>query len=241
MKIPRWTYSHEMLRRGILFFLLSFGCTTPTLFAQEATQAISASVGFIENSQIFTSPQSPDPVDRQQSTNLGGTLAYGISYRVRLLPQVDVQLHGEYVRTRSETRDRVGTLIENGYDVGLMEVSGMFLLPFSTERFEMYVGGGAGGYYARRSYSVASVSSETASSMPAFGIHVLLGAEYLLTSRIGIRADVVFRDPQMSVENRFSQSSVQANGLVYTLETDPFLSHVNLNGNVYALGLSWHF
>jgi hypothetical protein len=230
-----------MLRRGICFLLFPLFCCCPELFAQANTQAFSVSVGFIENSQIFTSPQSPDPVERQQSTNLGGTLSYGCSYRVRLHSQVHLQLHGEYVRARSAARDRVGTLSENGYDIGLMELSGMFTLPFSTERFEMYVGGGAGGYYARRSFIVASVSAETVSSVPAFGIHILIGAEYMLTKNLGLRADVVFRDPQMSVENRFSQSSVQANGLIYALETEPFLSHVNLNGNMYALGLSWHF
>jgi len=209
--------------------------------AQEFQHALSVSTGIIENAQIFVSPQSPDPVERQRTTNIGSAVAYGASYRYRLYPSVTLQLHGEFVHERSEKNDPVGTRIINGYDVWLTELSGMFTLPFSTERFSMYVGGGAGVYVGRRSYAVANISSETVSSIPAFGIHILVGAEYYILPKIGLRADVIFRDPQMSVENRFPQESVLSHGVRYSLDTEPFLSHVNLNGNVYSLGISWHF
>lgn len=241
MPIPRWSHTFFVLRRGIFLSILLTLFSQSALLSQPLRHAVSLSAGLIEDSRIFVSPQSPDAVERQRTTNLGATTGYGGSYRYRLWPSVAVQLHGEFVHERSGAQDLAGTRIENGFDIWLMELSGMFSLPFSSERFEMYVGGGAGVYVGRRSYAVAGVASETASSLPAFGIHILVGAEYLVTSQLGLRADVVFRDPQMSVENRFRQSAVQANGVTYALDTEPFLSHVNLNGNVYSLGVSWHF
>jgi hypothetical protein len=239
MQIPRWSHTDTVLRRGIFFFL--FLLLPAGLLSQSRQHALSVSVGFIEDSRIFVSPQSPDPVERQTTTNLGSTASYGASYRYRLNHSVTLQLHGEYVHERSETPDLAGTHIKNGYDIWLMEVSGMFSLPFSSDRFTMYVGGGTGLYVGRRSYAVAEAASETVSSLPAFGIHILVGAEYMFLPQVGVRADVVFRDPQISVENRFRQSSVRSNGVEYPLSKNPFLSHVNLNGNVYSLGISWHF
>ncbi|MCB2203596.1 hypothetical protein KQI65_02515 [bacterium] len=247
MRIPRWKYTTVTKHRGMLFFILIPLLVSGVATAQEGTDAqhrlhsLSFFGGIVEDSQIFLSPQSPDPVERQANTDIGSTFGYGLSYRYRLFSTVALQLHGEYVHARSSYRDQVGTKIENGYDVWIAEVSGMFMLPFSSRRFEMFVGAGAGMYVGRRVYVIADVSSETASSLPAFGIHVLVGAEYLLTDHLGLRADIVFRDPQMSVENRFPLSTVQSNGVAYPLETSPFLSHVNLNGNVYAIGISWHF
>ncbi|MDT8322469.1 MAG: hypothetical protein RRA94_00040 [Bacteroidota bacterium] len=241
MQIPRWSHTYTVLRRGIFLSVLLILPCREALVSQPRLHAISVSAGLIEDSRIFVSPQSPDPVERQRTTNLGATTGYGASYRYRLYQSVTLQLHGEFVHTRSSSRDLAGTRMENGFDIWLLEVAGMFSLPFSSDRFEMYVGGGAGVYVGRRSYAVADAISETVSAVPAFGIHILVGAEYLLTRHLGIRADVVFRDPQMSVENRFRQSSVTANGIVYELGTAPFLSHVNLNGNIYSLGVSWHF
>ncbi len=239
MNIPRWSHTLSVLRRGIFIFLLLL--PSAMLHTQSHRHALSVSVGLIEDSRIFVSPQSPDPVERQTTTNLGSTTSYGGSYRYLLFPSVTLQLHGEYVHERSESTDLAGTRIQNGFDIWLAEASGIFSLPFSSDRFIMYVGGGAGFYIGRRSYAVADAAAETVSSVPAFGIHILVGAEYMVLPRVGIRADVVFRDPQISVENRFRQSSVRANGVEYPLSTDPFLSHVNLNGNVYSLGVSWHF
>ena len=239
MNIPRWKYSQTILRRGMFFFLLCI--ITGTALGQEFQHAISISGGWMEDSRIFISPQSPDPVSRQSSTDVGGNIAWSASYRMHITPTVLLQLHGEYVHAHLSEADQVGTIIENGYDVELVECSGVFTLPFSSERFSMFIGGGIGAYFGHRVYSIAGVSAETVSSTPAFGIHVLVGAEYLLTRQLGVRADIRFRDPQMSVENRFPQSSVLSNGVEYPLESAPFLSYINLNGNVYSLGLSWHF
>lgn len=236
MKSPRVKYAGTALLRGLFLFLLA-----ASLQAQTHDHSVSFSVGYLDASQIFLYPQSSDPVQRDETADIGGTLCYSGGYRFTLHPSVALQLHAEFASARSSRRDQVGTVVENGFNVWLLEANAVFMLPFSTRRFQMYVGGGGGMYNGRRVHSIAGIPAETVKSTPAVGIHVLVGAEYFLTEQLAARADIIFRDPQISVENRFPQKSVLSNGVEYPLRDDPFLSHINLNGNVYSLGFSWYF
>ncbi|PLX31625.1 MAG: hypothetical protein C0600_05085 [Ignavibacteria bacterium] len=236
MKHPRWNTAIQALLRGC-FVILLFS----SAHAQNPDHSITISTGYLEASRIFLYPQSPDPLRRQVSEDLGSTVSFSASYRYRLYAPIAFQVRGEFAGNDLEMRDQVGTPISHGYEVWIIEAEATFSLPFSTQRFDMYVGGGAGMYVGSRRYAIAGVEAESSSSQPAFGIHVIVGAEYLLTEQLGLRADVLFRDPQMSVENRFSQSSVVSRGIEYPLQNSPFLSHINLNGNVYAIGISWHY
>lgn len=234
---PRLKQTFRALLRGLFFFMLF----PAVAWAQPSAHSAFVSLGYLDASQIFLSPQSSDPVTRNETADIGGSFSYGGGYRFEVIPSVLLQLHGEFVSAEHRATDQVGTVLSNAYDVWLIEASAAFSLPFSGKTFNMYVGGGGGFYFGTRAYSVAGVQSETVSRAPAFGMHILLGAEYLLTEHLGLRADIVFRDPQISVENRFRQPSVRSKGVDYPLDEEPFESYINLNGNVYALGLSWHF
>ena len=233
---PRVKYAGTALLRGLVLFLLAV-----PLEAQTRDHSAFLSVGYLDASQIFLYPQSSDPVQRDQTADIGGSFCYAGGYRLTLYPSVALQLHAEFVSARSSRRDQVGTVVDNGFDVWLLEANAVFTLPFSTRRFQMYVGGGGGMYFGRRLHSIAGIQAETVTSTPAFGIHVLVGAEYFLTERLAARTDIIFRDPQISVENRFPQKSVMSHGVEYPLRDEPFLSYINLNGNVYSLGLAWYF
>ncbi|MFA6233598.1 MAG: hypothetical protein WC824_05330 [Bacteroidota bacterium] len=236
MKHPRWLTLFTALLRGCLFFLLSAHAVS-----QRADNSIAIYGSFNDDGQIFLYPQSPDPMLRQQTKSIGG--AYGISaaWRYRLFPTVALDVRGEYVSLEEEQLDPVATEFTHGFHVVLIQGSALFSLPFSSERFEMYVGGGVGVYGGSRVYSVAGIEAEHVSAAPAIGIHVLVGAEFLITAGFGVRFETLFRDPQMGVENRFPQSSVVSHGVTYHLQTETFRSNINLNGNVYSLGLCCYF
>lgn len=236
MTSPRVNSAGTALLRGLFLFLLA-----ASLQAQTRDHSAFFSVGYLDASRIFLYPQSSDPVQRDETTDIGGSVCYAGGYRYTLHPSVALQLHAEFVSAHSSTRDHVGTIEVNGFDVWLLEANAVFTLPFTTRHFQMYVGGGGGMYLGQRMHSVAGVSAETVAATPAFGIHILVGAEYLLTEHLAARADIIFRDPMISVENRFPQEHVFSNGVEYPLRNDPFLSHINLNGNVYSLGLAWYF
>ncbi|MBE0645966.1 MAG: outer membrane beta-barrel protein [Bacteroidetes bacterium] len=236
MKHPRWMPLFSALLRGCLFFLLA-----ASAFAQRTDHSVAIYGGFIDDAQIFLSPQSPDPVQRQQTRNVGASYSGAVSWRYRINPTLALQLRGEYLVNETENVDAVGTMNVDGFHLAMFESSALFSLPFSTRRFDMYVGGGVGLYGGKRVYSIAGSEAEHISGTPAFGIHVLLGAEYLFAAGFALRFEVLFRDPQMGVENRFTQPSVTSHGVTYPLQTEPFRSNINLNGNVYALGLCYYF
>lgn len=236
MTHPRRKPFFAALLRGCLFFLL-----TLTVYGQRGDHSVAVYGSMNENAQIFSHPNSPDPILRQQTEILGSVLGAAADWRYRIYPSISLNLRGEYVAMEHETTDPVGTPITRGLRVYVFEGSALFSLPFSSERFDMYVGGGLGLYSGERVYAVAEIQAEHVSASPAVGIQVIVGAEYLLAVGIGIRFELLFRDPQMSVENRFPRSSVTSHGVTYPLSTDPFRSNVNLNGNVYSLGLFYSF
>jgi hypothetical protein len=235
MKHPQRKPLFTALHWGCLIFLLSTGA-----FSQRTDNSVTIYAGFNDGGQIFISPQSPDPVQRQQTYSIGGAYCISAAWRYRLFSTVSLELRGEYVSHEEVDIDPIGTPFKHGFRVALLHSSALFSLPFSGERFEMYVGGGVGLFGGQRIYSVAGIEAERISTVPAFGIHVLVGAEYLITAGFGIRFETLFRDPQMSAENRFDQNSVVSQGVTYRLQTNVFRSNINLNGNVYSVGLSWY-
>jgi hypothetical protein len=236
MKHPRWKPFIAALLRGCLFFLL-----TVTAYSQRGDHSVALYGSLNEHAQIFSQPNSPDPLLRQRAVVLGSVFSAAADWRYRIYPSINLNLRGEFIAMETETADPIGTAITHGLRVYVLEGSALFSLPFTSKRFDMYVGGGLGLYSGERMYAVADVSAEHVSASPALGIQVVVGAEYLILVGLGVRFELLFRDPQMSVENRFPRSSVISHGVTYPLSTEPFRSNINLNGNVYSLGLFYTF
>lgn len=236
MTHPRWQHFSTVLLRGCLFFLL-----TVTVTAQRDGHSVAFYAGFNDHGRIFPYPQSPDHAQRLYSEDLSTAWSTALSWRYHFAPSVALNVRGDFVSAIDEETDQVGSRHVRGFRFLLLESSILFSLPFSTARFDSYIGGGAGVYTGRRVYSVAGIEARHVSADPAVGIQVLIGAEYLLSDFFGLRLEVVFRDPQIGVENRFPQSSVTSGGIEYPLQTEPFRSNINLNGNAYTLGVCYLF
>lgn len=237
MSHPRRMSFPAALLRGCLLLLMLW----TTVSAQRGVHSITLHANLNDDARIFPAPNAPDPVLRNQSEALGSAFSAAVSWRSRIWRTVRVDLRGEYVSHDKVSSDPVGTPITNGLRVLLLEGSALFALPFSSARFEMYVGGGIGVSTGQRRYAIAAIESQSVSSTPALGMQVILGAEYLIFDALGMRFELLFRDPQMSVENRFPTDTVVANGVRYHLATTPFRSNINLNGNVYSLGIFYCF
>lgn len=254
MKHPRRKLFPKALLRGCFFSaLLSILCLpvlVQTASSQEAESrnavlrldhSLTVFAGLNEDAQVFLSPQSPDPVLRQWTEALGSVWSAALSYRYRVIPTLTLDARGEFVSISRETSDAIGTPIVHGMQAMLFHASALFSLPFSSRRFESYVGGGLGVHVGRRKYGVGGVMAEHVSGTPSIGLHVTVGAEYVIAAGMGLRFEAMFRDPSMAVENRFNQASILVNGVDYPLQTQPFRSNVNLNGNVYSLGIFTSF
>ena len=236
MHRPRITLT-RWLFRGLLVISVPL-----TVVAQNVeSNAFSVSCSYVAESQIFTSPASPDPAQRTLTTEIDASSSYSFQYRRELLHSLFLETSLEYTSGEASWHDQFGTELSDGYDAYIVELSGLFALPFSGRIMRVYVGGGGGLYFGTRSLSLASAKAESIGGSPSFGIHVLFGMEWWVLSDLSLRGDIRFRDPQISVENQFNQSSVESNGVEYPLPVRPFPGDININGNVYSIGLMYYF
>jgi opacity protein-like surface antigen len=178
--------------------------------------------------------------DKYFSYNFG----YGLD--VRMLAFSDDILIGVNIE-KIKTLGQTTMVYENGFSHNIpvtegfvvypLELSGYFVIPFSSEDARVYLGGGVGWYFGERIYSIASAKAATINSPSGFGIHVLTGADVRITSKIAVRGELKFRDPQFDSVNRFEESSTTYNGLKIPLDPSSSTTRVNLNGITYGLGL----
>jgi hypothetical protein len=172
---------------------------------------------------------------------------FGFGLDVRMLALSDDILIGvniEKIKTLDQTTKLVygnglsyNIPVAEGFVVYPLELSGYFVIPFSSEYAQVYLGGGVGWYFGERIYSIANAQAATLNSPSGFGIHVLTGADVRITSKIAVRGELKFRDPQFDSVNRFQELSTTYNGLKILLDPSSSKTRVNLNGITYGLGL----
>ena len=211
------------------------------LFGQPSAHSLTLFGTTISESRIYLSPQAFDQSERNRVYDFGGLTTVSFAYRHQLSSSSLLQFRAEYLNNQEQILDQIGTPLRHGYEAAALEASALFQLPLGGDAFRLCMGGGGGFYLATRMYSVAGVDAGIVRSIPAVDIHVLISAEYFFSDSFSLKADVLFRDPVINTENAFPVSSVTANGFDYPLKTEPFRSTVNLNGNVYMLGLGWYF
>jgi hypothetical protein len=235
MSTPAQHARFACLCLGVFLFLPLLSC------AQPAPHSLILFGTVVADSRVFLTPHSPALSDRNRTFDFGSTATASLAYRYQLSTTTLLQFRGEYIDLLDQSLDAVGTPFGQGFESLSLETSVMFQLPIGGHSFRMCIGGGGGVYAAARSYSVAGIDAETMRIIPAVDIHVLLSVEYFFVDSFSLRADVLFRDPQISAENAFPVDAVTANDITYPLKNEPFRSTINLNGNVYLLGFCWYF
>lgn len=233
---PSVTWFAAALHAGVLLAGVLLVCSTP-LAAQELTMHAS----YVSGSRIFTAPRAVDAVERNGTNDFPSSFSAGMGVRLAVSTSTAVEISLEYAPMERRFADYHGTPFRDGYDVVGLELAGLFTLPLSSRSLQMYVGGGAGLYAGTRSLAVAGVSARSIMQPPSFGILTLIGVRYAFLPPLAATLEWRFRNPQLTAENVYDQSSVTANGVTYPLPTDPFVSRVNLNGNVFRLGVGWTF
>ncbi|MCZ7557434.1 MAG: hypothetical protein M5R41_13625 [Bacteroidia bacterium] len=235
MRTPRLIESIAFLCLGVSLFFPRVSLSQPT------SRSISLYGTVIEGSRIYLYPQSSDATIRNSTFDFSAASSVSLAYRLQLSSSTLLQCRGEYFSVSDHQTDAVGTPTRHGFDSFALETSLLFQLPFGGEIIRMCIGGGGGVYAAVREYSIATVQAESQRLIPTLDIHILLSLEWFLYRNLSLQGEVLFRDPQISVENAFPQDRVLNNGIEYPLQQVPFRSAVNLNGNVYLLGLCLYF
>jgi hypothetical protein len=232
-----------MERRLMVLTIPVFLAAVPAR-AQDGGLSVVLKGNYTTSAQIFPNPNASDPFARSQSFSLEDFLGGGVEVRYRIPGStlafgvsVD-RIAAETQRVISSTTGR-GVPVDDGYSAIPVELTGYFIIPVSTEQVGIFMGGGAGVYFGRRTYRVAGVEAPVVSTSPGFGIHVLAGLSYSFTEWFSLVGEMKFRDLQFTSSNAFSVPRITYNGAVITVGQDPFASRVNTDGIVFQLGAAY--
>lgn len=223
-----------------LFFL-----TAAESAAQDRIRTLSVKGMYTSSSRLFPTPEAADEIARHRYNSLDHIFGYGADIRYGL-PNINVilGLTVEYLEksgdffTQYERNDEtflVPTI--DGYHILPVELTGYFLIPISSERIQFYIGGGVGVYFGRRMYEIGDARSESLERSVYPGIHVLSGLDYYFHPRIGLRAEMKFRDPDIETRNRFTEDSVVYEGEQFNLPDGDVPSRINVDGIAFSLAL----
>ncbi|MDP4117237.1 MAG: hypothetical protein Q8903_13960 [Bacteroidota bacterium] len=232
----------------LLFILFA---VTLNMYCQYDGNKFSISVNgvYTTSSKIYLHPDSPDETIRNNSFETGSFYNPAVEIRYRPFENVILGLNidyiskeaaGSYITVYSGIRT-VSIEVKDGFKVIPVELSVYYLMPFSTESFKMYFGGGAGYYFGSQIRKFGDADISTTSRKFAYGIQALVGTDFMLFNNISIRGEMKFRDPQFKVTSRYNKTSIKYNSTVVTLPYNSFDSKINIDGLSFILGLAYHF
>ncbi|TAK57550.1 MAG: hypothetical protein EPO24_09785 [Bacteroidetes bacterium] len=215
------------------------------LHAQERSYTVSIHGSITTSSRLFFNPYDADEISRNQSLPINGVWGIGIDFRRTLKGNsLYIGLSAEYlkVRERLEIQDSNGAIViaDDGYVAFPVELTGYFCIPFNSESFRMYMGGGVGAYFGERLYAYASFVSQVVERKPGFGIHVLSGFEVDLLPFLVLRSEVKFREVQFESTNVFPQPTY-VSGTPLPNDNLPFRSRISIDGILVNAGIAYRF
>ena len=204
---------------------------------------------YTTSAKIFLYPNSSDVVLRNTSFPLQDIFNPGLYFKYKLSDDIIIGLNSEIMTKTAVgpnltvfSGNRTVTInVTDGFKLIPIELSVYYLLPFSLERYKFSMGGGIAYYYGKhiRNFGDAGVISKETNI--AYGIHVSVSMDYLLTDKIIIHCGMKFRDPQFTVKNTYTKQTVNYNGSILDLAQDSFVSKINVDGVTFDLGLAYSF
>jgi len=230
--------------RRVVWVVIAVLAGTGSLQSQPEGLSLVVKGTYTTSSEIFPNPSSPDPVRRSQSFLIDGFLGTGLEIRYRIPGTLlAVGASAEYQRATLTTdiavafRDDIP--VQDGYWAVPLELTGYFIVPFSTRVVQVYMGGGMGVYLGERTYELAGVTAPVVATTSGFGIHVVAGVGYALTEHLSLIGGMKFRDLQFTSSNAFPRATLTYNGAVINVGSSAFESHIHTDGIVFQLGASY--
>lgn len=211
-------------------------------FASEGITTVTLRANLTTSSQLYTNPDSPDPIERTAFTLLENQFGGGIEVKYTF-PESNLamSISADYIQAASSGQTPGRVPYEDGYHVIPVELTAYFIIPISGPSVQVFMGGGAGAYVGERTYSLAGVEAVPVDARTGFGIHVLGGASYRISDLVSITGEMKFRDLQFDATNAFTTPRIVYNGRVIEVGTEPFHSTIQTDGIVLHLGVAISF
>jgi outer membrane protein W len=131
--------------------------------------------------------------------------------------------------------------VEDGFKLIPFELSAYYLLPFSSDNFRLYMGGGIAYYYGEHIRKVSDVQVSNLSRDFAYGIQCSVSSDYMLYKYLSLRAEMKFRDPEFEVTSGYNKQAFTFQDQAVYIPQKSFISKINVDGITFLFGLAFHF
>jgi len=211
--------------------------------------SITLNTVYTTSAKIYLDPNSADEVLRDNAFPLQGIVSPQVEVRYRISDDIILGLSTEYMKATSSGENltafsglsTVSILLQDGFLLIPIEFSGYYLIPFSTDNFKFLMGGGMGYYFGSQIRKFGDVEVTNVKRPAAYGIHVIVTMDYLITDNFSVRGEMKFRDPQFEVTSQYTKTDVNYNGSIIHLGQKEFDSKINVDGVSFIFGLTFHF
>lgn len=226
----------------VIFLLLSL-----PLYSQYDGKKFGITLNYVytATSKLYLQPNSSDPIIRGTHENLDDIWSYSGEIGYRIFEDIVIGLGAEYVEKTFTNRNMnlggTRAAMKDGYKVIPIELTVYYTLPFSTEFFKFFMGGGGGFYLGEHIRKLGNVTVSNESKKVGFGIHVAVGMDYIAHKYFAVRAQMRFRNPEFEMKNKYSGNLVDYEGRTFLLSSDTFNSKVNLDGITFVIGVLFQF
>ncbi|HVO75901.1 MAG TPA: hypothetical protein VMT35_17895 [Ignavibacteriaceae bacterium] len=236
-----------IIKKGLILIILF----SSVIFPQYNGKNFSISVDgvYTTSAKIYLNPNSSDATIRNQSFLIEDIFNPGLDFRYRLTEPLIIGLNVEYMTKTSVgpnlrlfSGSSITTVnVEDGFNLIPIEASVYYLLPFSTELFKFFMGGGMGYYYGEQIRKFGDVNVENAERKTAYGIHVSISMDYVINNFVAVKTEMKFRDPQFTVKSRYTKEFANYHGEVFRVPQESFDSKINVDGVTFVLGAVFLF
>jgi outer membrane protein W len=226
---------------SVIFFLcLSF------IYAQnEYSTNISLNFNYTTTAQLYLQPFSSDQFLRTKSIELNNINSYSLEINHKIFEDIFLGLSAEYSKINYSNNNfnlsGERATSNDGFTFIPIELTIYYYLPFSTESFKFFMGGGGALYFGKFYRTLGDLTINSKMNKSSFGIHVAIGMDYFFYNNFSLKAQMRFRDPELEWKNEYSNNVVNYNGITYLLNSSTFFTKVNIDGITFSLGISYNF
>ena len=229
---------HKKIIILIVFFMM---CGNISAQYENSNFGIALNYSITTSSRLYLFPNAQDPILRNQNIEMDGAKSYGIDIRYKISEPLIIGLSAEYLKnTKNHGEFSVGGFlinVDDGFELIPVELTLYYLVPFSTEKFKFYMGGGAGLYFGRHIRNFSDVSVSDIGSDAAYGIQVATGMDYIANEFISLRAEMRFRDPEFDMKSKYSKQIFEHQGRSLLLARETFETKANVDGITFLVGI----
>jgi opacity protein-like surface antigen len=205
--------------------------------------AISANYSYNTTAKIFLAPDANSFFD-ENVFYMEDIYSYSVEIRYRMSEDLILGFSTELMVAEDRGRNILTSrqfIVKDGFELLPFEFSAYYYLPFSTEDFKFYMGGGLGIYRGKRTREFGDINFIDVKSETGFGIQVSTGMDYIIFNNLSVRGELRFRDPEFKITNKYDNNVVNYEGRTFNVSNDSFTSKINLDGITFRIGAAFQF